>query len=574
MAKRMFEPGEAKQQKNARLLKEGKQLYLIELEKQLDQLDVCLQLNEWEQEEGQAIYRILHTIKGSAPVFGIERIGKLAGELLPIWEAVAEQEKEHEDACMYIPASVLEKTRSVVLQMRMEKDVFRQEFELDEKNEQNIVAVSFEESSILLIDDDEVLSQYLKRRLELDGYRVDEAADVETAKRLLRTNKYDLITLDLMMHPHSGYELFEFLKEDPSLKWVPLIVLSGRNDLKDKVRCFYLGSDDYVTKPFEYEELAARIFGLLKRTKSFEDMAFRDPLTGVYNRRYFDHHVDMELLRHKRHPAPLSVVFIDIDKFKLVNDTYGHGVGDMVLQGLTHILQQQLRSSDLLARYGGEEFVVLMPNTTVQDAMKAMEGILKRVHSLPMAHHDGKPLYITFSAGVVEWVEGNTKMNWLRQADEAMYQAKLQGRNRVLRYDERLDEQADCIQAQQEKRKKLLIAEDDSILRSMLTTRFKALPIDILAAENGDEALRLLQEYQPEVAILDGVLPGLHGFDILIKLRADEKLKETKVLMLSGSGKEKDIVRGLQLGADDYMAKPFSLVELELRVKRLLDIKS
>ena len=127
--------------------------------------------------------------------------------------------------------------------------------------------------------------------------------------KLLREHTYDLVTLDLMMHPQSGYELFEFLKEDPTLKWLPLIVLSGRNDLNDKVRCFHLGADDYVTKPFQYEELAARIYGLLKRTKNFEQLAFRDPLTGVFNRRYFDLQIGMELQRIERYPAPISLSF-------------------------------------------------------------------------------------------------------------------------------------------------------------------------------------------------------------------------------------------------------------------------
>ena len=122
-------------------------------------------------------------------------------------------------------------------------------------------------SRLLIIDDDEVLRSYLVRRFKLEGYEVDEANNVPNAQRLLREYTYDLILLDLMMHPHSGYELFEFVKEDPTLKWVPLVVLSGRSHIHDKVRCFYLGTDDFITKPFQYEELSAQFIAYLKEPK-------------------------------------------------------------------------------------------------------------------------------------------------------------------------------------------------------------------------------------------------------------------------------------------------------------------
>lgn len=210
---------------------------------------------------------------------------------------------------------------------------------------------------------------------------------------------YHLITLDLTMHPDSGYKLFEFLKNDPTLKWLPLIVLSGRNDVNDKMRCFYLGADDYVTKPFQYEELGARIYSLLKRTKTFEQMAFRDPLTGVFNRRFFDHQIQIELQRIIRYPAPISIVFIDIDHFKSINDKYGHQVGDLVLQGLAHLLQNNLRATDLLTRFGGEEFVLVLPNTSGPDAKKTIDAILGQTRLGPVVQNEGQSFHITFLGG-------------------------------------------------------------------------------------------------------------------------------------------------------------------------------
>lgn len=147
-------------------------------------------------------------------------------------------------------------------------------------------------------------------------------------------------------------------------------------------------------KPFKYEELSARIYSLLKRTKTFEQMAFRDPLTGVYNRRFFDHQIHVELQRVGRYPAPISLVFIDIDRFKSINDTFGHSVGDLVLQGLAHLLQNNLRSTDLLARLGGEEFVVVLPDTSGIDALKTMDSILAQARVEPVAQNEGQSFYI------------------------------------------------------------------------------------------------------------------------------------------------------------------------------------
>jgi two-component system, cell cycle response regulator len=561
--------------KKANMLREGRRMYLAELGKQLDQMQKHLQLEVWNRELASRFYHMLHTVKGSAPVFGLDRVGSLALSHIMQWEWASEEEEGAQPPDM---AEVAVKGRELWERLRMEWEVSHQELELDEKEKQYAPdTLRIKGSRVLLIDDDEVLRIYLERRLKLDGYQVDEADGVQSGLRLLREQKYDLVLLDLMMQPQSGYELFEILKEDPTLKWIPLIVLSGRNDVVDKVRCFHLGADDYVTKPFQYDELEARIYSLIKRTKTFEQMAFRDPLTGVNNRRYFDHQLELELQRAVRYPSPLSIIFIDIDRFKRVNDTYGHATGDLVLQGLAYLLQQNLRASDLLARFGGEEFVVVMPNTLASDAQAVMEGILDRVREAPIATHDGVPHRITFSAGVAEWMPGDTKEDWIRRADQAMYAAKQEGRDRVLHYEAGMGSASEAAPSVGEQataaRKKLLIADDDAILRSLLAGQFKDEPVDILEAGDGEEALQLIREHEPDAAILDGLMPKLGGLELMDLIRDDATIaKKPKVLMLSGRGKRKDVVQGLQSGADDYMSKPFSVPELELRVKRLLNL--
>ncbi|MBD0380033.1 response regulator [Paenibacillus sp. WST5] len=562
-------------------MRQGRKLFIREFQKQLEQLQSLLMNipDSPEVDDMQQFYRIVHTLKGSAPVFGYQRIGKLAEDLVRAWEWTQSLTPASEGTLLVMSTIAESAAASQVAlrQMNMEYNICLTELQMDDQqNPGGGSLLGTLKSRLLLVDDDEVLRSYLTRRLQMDDCIVDEASDVETAKKLLREHTYDLVTLDLMMHPQSGYELFEFLKEDPTLKWLPLIVLSGRNDLNDKVRCFQLGADDYVMKPFQYEELAARIYSLLKRTKNFEQLAFRDPLTGVFNRRYFDLQIGMELQRIERYPAPISLVFIDIDRFKSINDGYGHHVGDLVLQGLAHLLQVNLRSTDLLARFGGEEFVIALPNTTAEQAIQIMQGILDKVRLKPVAQYEGHLFSITFSAGIAAWEPGLPVAEWISKADEAMYHAKQQGRNRVVGAQECIiSDGSSQTSTSPAMKKRLLIVDDDPILRSILTSHLEHLPIEITHAPDGEEAHRLLQERTFDACILDGMMPKLDGFHLLelLKNNSNPVQRELKVLMLSGKKKEDDLVKGFQLGADDYMTKPFSLVELEARVKRLMQLE-
>lgn len=567
-------------QKEARLMKEGRKRYVVELRKQLDRLRELFAATDENITFDTAlqIYRLVHTLKGSAPMFGFVRIGDIAEKLVQQWEWAQGQETLSSTNTSVIVGfqSTVSEGAVWLQQLAMELDVYSQELDLDDKQDQKLLQGSAvaHGSRLLVIDDDEVLRSYLVRRLTLEGYIVDDARDVASAQRLLREFTYDLITIDLMMHPQSGYELFEFVKEDPTLKWVPLVVLSGRSDINDKVRCFYLGADDYITKPFQYEELSARIYGLLKRTKNFEQMAFRDPLTGAYNRRFFDHQILAELQRIQRYPSPISLAFIDIDRFKSINDTHGHHIGDIVLQGLAHLLQNHLRETDLLARFGGEEFVIVLPGVTGVDARKVMETMLQHTHAGPVAQYEGQAFHITFSAGVCEWSEGMSVAEWIRRADDAMYSAKQSGRDRVLLYADDMSAALSEASAGVETRKKtVLIADDDRILRSILVSKLQHLPVQFIEAVDGEEAYTIIKAQPVDLCILDGVMPRLDGFGMLNRLKQEEAMpEELQILMLSGRSRDEDMSKGQQLGVNAYMHKPFSMVELEFKVKQMLEL--
>ncbi|EGL15524.1 MULTISPECIES: diguanylate cyclase [unclassified Paenibacillus] len=562
--------------RDERLLKQGRRLFIKELAHQVAQMDDLLVIiaSSPEVKDLQDMYRIVHMLKGSAPMFQFGRIGKIAEELVRVWEWT---QSLHPSAALTADFTPLVNesvthTSEYIRHLLMEHDVSVIELEVDEQKENGIVHTMGGKRRLLIIDDDDVLRTYLVRRLELDGYKVDEASDVPSAKLLLRQQAYDLITLDLMMYPQSGYELFDFLKEDPTLKWVPLIVLSGRDDLSDKVRCFHLGADDYVTKPFQYEELAARIYGIVKRTKNFEELAFRDPLTAVFNRRYFDHQIQLELERVQRYPSAISLAFIDIDNFKRINDRHGHHTGDLVLQGLAHLLQTRMRSTDLVFRFGGEEFVVVMPGTGAEAAAESLRALLEVAHLQPIVSDEGEDYWITFSAGVSAWHPDLSIDEWILRADQAMYRAKQDGKDRIY-----IEEETEAAPAGSEgslrHRPKLLVVDDDKILRAIVVSGLQHLPLDIEEAADGEAAYERIREGGIDLCILDGIMPKMSGIELLERLNTEPPVTGTmcKVIMLSGRKKEESMDTLQKLGVHEYMTKPFSMVELEMNVKRLLD---
>jgi two-component system, cell cycle response regulator len=248
----------------------------------------------------------------------------------------------------------------------------------------------------------------------------------------------DLILLDLEMPGIGGFELCQRLKCDPSTALVPVVFLTGTSDVATKVRGFDLGAVDYITKPFDTAELRARVRAAL-RTKRYLDLlsvrAQIDGLTGLYNRAYFDQRLAEEVSAASRYGRRVSLLLVDLDHFKRVNDTFGHPFGDLVLQRTGETLQASLRTTDAACRYGGEEFAIVMTETSLQSASLAAERIRLRIAAMALAPK-GVPYQVTASLGVAstDSLEPGPHMTpaaLLEAADDALYEAKFGGRNRV-----------------------------------------------------------------------------------------------------------------------------------------------
>jgi two-component system cell cycle response regulator len=305
---------------------------------------------------------------------------------------------------------------------------------------------------LLLVEDSEAQGTQIQAGLVRRGYSVLWARSGLEGLKLARSEHPDLIILDVVMQDMDGLAVCRWLKMSSESRDIPIIMLTIRGELQERVEGLNIGADDYLPKPFADEELEARIFAALrvkanevelrKRNTELQSMlhhvealAITDPLTGLFNRRRFDDVLKREFAITKRYVTPLSCLMIDVDHFKRINDLYGHDAGDRVLCGVASRLAARLREVDTAARFGGEEFAILLPQTPKQGAMIVAEriaGVVRREHF----EFDDGSASVTVSVGVADSrdVTGNAPDGLVKAADSALYLAKSRGRDQVVTY--------------------------------------------------------------------------------------------------------------------------------------------
>jgi len=296
-------------------------------------------------------------------------------------------------------------------------------------------------SKICLVDDN-MTSLTIARDMLKTSYKVYPSPSAAKFFELIENVTPDLILMDVDMPQMNGYEAVELLKKDERFKDIPVIFLTAKDDEESELKGFELGAVDYITKPFHPSIIKARItthLTIVEQRRIIERISLTDTLTKIPNRRNFDKQLDGEWKRSIREDLPIGMIIIDADHFKSFNDDYGHQQGDVALQTLAHVISTSIRrGADFAARWGGEEFTVLLPNTQADGVMKVAENIRMNVEkcTIPRIDDASLSLNITVSiGGVSEEPNADSSMeDFLKKADEALYEAKESGRNRFCLY--------------------------------------------------------------------------------------------------------------------------------------------
>ena len=297
---------------------------------------------------------------------------------------------------------------------------------------------------VLLAEDDQAQALWLRDLLEKLGYSVQWVPDGHQALEKLAMERFCILMTDLVMPGMDGLELCRTIRAQQYSHYIYIIIVTGKEDKEELIAGFTAGADDFMHKPVEEKELYARLQTarrilemeqtLLRQYEEISLLSITDPLTRVYNRRYFTEQLQSEITRCARYAHDLTLILCDIDRFKEVNDTHGHLVGDRVLQEFAKTLQRGIRQEiDYLARYGGEEFILILPETNCEDALTCSERLRLEISTLKFFSDTGS-FGITASFGTVT-VLGDRDEAYpdvdvlLKATDDNLYAAKREGRN-------------------------------------------------------------------------------------------------------------------------------------------------
>ncbi|MBU0988481.1 MAG: diguanylate cyclase [Proteobacteria bacterium] len=291
---------------------------------------------------------------------------------------------------------------------------------------------------ILIVDDDAAIRDSMYEYITRSGFHASTASSAEEALELLKTNSIGILITDIILPGKDGLELTDAIKKNYDTDVIVMTGYSGNYSYEEAIN---KGASDFVFKPVRFEELVLRLKRVLRERRltkerslilgQLEQLAITDELTTLYNLRHFYNQIEVEVDRSNRYGHTLSLLLLDIDRFKIYNDSFGHLEGDKVLSKLGQIIKSCLRAMDSAYRYGGEEFTILLPETKGQEAKTVAHRLRKAVEVEKFYPEPDKEKHVTISIGVTSYFKKEEIKNFVQRADKAMYLSKLAGRNRV-----------------------------------------------------------------------------------------------------------------------------------------------
>lgn len=283
---------------------------------------------------------------------------------------------------------------------------------------------------VLVVDDSNAQAALAERTLNSAGIFTRTVTNPFNILETLDSFNPDAVLMDMYMPGCTGPELAQVLRQQSKYDAMPIIYLSSESDVEKQLEAVGHGGDDFLTKPYEKDVLITTVLNRCRRYRYLRRQLKTDSLTGLLNHKNILLALEKAIELGRQDQMPVCFVMLDIDHFKSVNDTYGHGMGDRVISSLALYLRQRFRSTDKVGRYGGEEFAVVLPNTSIEMAQNLLEEIREHFSHL-VHHHEGSEVSVTFSCGIACASEGESSLLLSQRTDEALYEAKSLGRNCV-----------------------------------------------------------------------------------------------------------------------------------------------
>lgn len=424
------------------------------------------------------------------------------------------------------------------------------------------------DARIMAVDDDPQMLALLRCLLEPEDVCLSTLSDPLQFWETLEAFSPDLVVLDVDMPHLSGIELCRVVRNDFRWAETPIIFLTRHNDAQTIHRVFSAGADDFVAKPIVGPELLTRISNRLEKLRLRRSMAETDHLTGAFNRRKSSQMIldFMDLARRLHQPFSLAVV--EVEDLEKINKEHGLAAGDAVLQRVGHILQGAFRSEDVFARWGGGMFVVGMYGLSRYDGVERLTDLLEKVRREGFKDLEGAEFHVTLGAGVAQYDEDGTDLDSLyKAAHEALARAKPDGGGKVV--------PAASTQEETDGRLDVALMMRDEAQAVLLSHTLESRGFRARWFQDGNAAHKLLGGQQPalhaKVILLDVDLPGLDGLSLLKRLAWDGTLRESRVIMLTAPTVTNEAQAALEVGACDYLVKPFNLPVAIQRIRQALD---
>jgi diguanylate cyclase (GGDEF)-like protein len=406
--------------------------------------------------------------------------------------------------------------------------------------------------NVLIVEDDPEIGYLITAVLEDDDRSLHLATTGAEAEQLASEIGIDLILLDLILPDVDGRQLLKRFRERPATSAVPVIVVSARGGADIRNDCYALGADVFYSKPFDPEQLQQDVRDRLGRDTGARQSDLIDPLTGLWNRAGL--HSQFGEVEEAS-----ALALVQLDGFFKINERWGWQFGEGVLQTVTGALPP-MPEGTTLSRLGAADFALFRPGGDLIGMTNAAEALLDALRDVSVDEPGGETFRVTASIGVTEVAEGKSLDEALDDARLRLFRAQAAGHNQVVS-DDVVSESTVA---------RILVAEDDPISATILRHRLEKEGLEVTHMFNGREAYERAIDETPDLVILDVKMPGMDGFEVLERLRRVQAFSTVPIIMLTSMGSEADVVRGFQLGADDYVLKPFSPIELSARVQRLL----